>query len=87
LISIESQVSYKHAFDRFKFPHYGSASLQMPVDFHSTQPKFRMRALLDLPWWGMLALLPVSMVLFYLWGFYIRWRFEKMCHDAVIEAG
>jgi len=46
-----------------------------------------MRALLDLPWWGMLALLPVSMVLFYLWGFYIRWRFEKMCHDAVIEAG
>lgn len=44
--------------------------------------------LLDIPWWGAFALVVGAGVFFFcLYGVWFRWKFEKIVHDAVIEAG
>lgn len=43
--------------------------------------------LLDAPWWAIFVVLLGIPAILYSLRWYIQYRFEKMCHDAVLEAG
>ena len=42
---------------------------------------------LNLPWWGVLALLGGLVAFVYGSGVWFRWKFNKIVHEAVLEAG
>jgi hypothetical protein len=42
---------------------------------------------LNLPWWGALAVLGGLAAFVYLSGQWFRWKFNKIVHEAVLEAG
>jgi hypothetical protein len=42
---------------------------------------------LGLPWWGALAVLGGLVAFFYGSGLWFRWKFKKIVHEAVLEAG
>ncbi len=43
--------------------------------------------LLNLPWWGSLAVLAGLAVAAYLLGWYFKYKFHKICYEAVRDAG
>ena len=43
--------------------------------------------LLSLPWWGALAVLGGLAAFVYLSGVWFKWKFNKIVHEAVLEAG
>jgi hypothetical protein len=42
---------------------------------------------LSLPWWGALAVLASLAAFVYLSGVWFKWKFHKIVHEAVLEAG
>lgn len=42
---------------------------------------------LDLPWWGALAVIGVLVAFVYFCGVWFKWKFNKIVHEAVLEAG
>jgi hypothetical protein len=42
---------------------------------------------LSLPWWGALAVLVSLAAFVYLSGVWFKWKFHKIVHEAVLEAG
>src|SRR5262252_3967292 len=58
---------------------------------HTDRPGYTMRALLNLlmnlPWWIDLAILAVLAAVAYGLGWYLKYKFHRIVHEAVVDAG